>query len=161
MTWTVAPADATTVTVPGSVNVRVTSAAALGPRLPKVTVTVASSPALTTLVIVTLVFTSATPPTPVATVTVLLGCGSGVVLVPAAVLVTVPVVALTVAWITMVSVWPTCSVVVAAALVLAFTSVTTPLFVDGVPTRPKPALKMSVNVTFCAALGPRLTKATV
>ena len=42
--------------------------------------------------------------TGVATVTVLFGEGSGVVVVPAAVFVTVPVVALTVAWITMVKV---------------------------------------------------------
>ena len=71
---------------------------------------------------------SATLPTGVATVTVLVGVGSAVVLVPLTVLVTVPLVAVTVALITMVRVWPTLSEVV-PAVVDCPTLATAPLLV--------------------------------
>ena len=71
---------------------------------------------------------SATLPTGVATVTVLVGVGSAVVLVPLAVLVTVPLVAVTVALITSVRVWPMLKLVV-PAVVLCPALATAPLLV--------------------------------
>ena len=102
---------------------------------------------------------SALVATGVATVTVLLGVGSGVVLVPAAVLVTVPLVAVTVALTTSVRVWPMLSEVV-PAIVDAPVLVLAPLLVLAL-MKLKPALSTSVIVTFSAVLGPRLTSVTV
>ena len=104
---------------------------------------------------------SALLPTGVTSVTVLLaGVGSGVVLVPTAVLVTLPVVAVTVALSTRVKVWfrPRLAMVAVAPLGLVPLSVP---FVTGVPDRLRPALRMSVSVTLSAVLGPKLTSVTV
>ena len=104
---------------------------------------------------------SALVTTGVTTVAVLFpGTGSGVVLVPAALLVTLPVLAVTVAVTTTVIVPPTASVadVAVTPLVEALTNV--PPVTTGVPSV-NPALATSVNVTFCATDGPRFTSVTV
>ncbi len=82
-------------------------------------------------------------------------------LVPAAVLVTLPLAELlTVALTTSVRVWPSDRLAVVITLVLVPTMVTAPLLLVALPIV-RPALRMSVRVTFCAALGPRLTSVTV
>ena len=105
---------------------------------------------------------SATLATGVTTVTVLLGVLSGVVLVPAAVFVTLPLAELlTVALTISVSVWPSARLVVVAPTVPPTAApVTVPLLPLEL-TSVKPALRMSVIVTFSAVLGPRLTSVTV
>ncbi|MES2324810.1 MAG: hypothetical protein V4633_21335 [Pseudomonadota bacterium] len=100
-------------------------------------------------------------PTGVTTVTVLTGVASGVVLVPTAVFVTLPLAELlTVALTISVSVWPSARLAVVITLVLVPMIVTAPLLLVAVPIV-SPALRMSVKVTFCAVLGPRLTSVTV
>ena len=79
---------------------------------------------------------------------------------PTAVLVMLPVVAVTVALSTSVSVWPTLRVAVVAAT-LPPTVVVPPGLLVLDENRVCPADRMSVKVTFCAALGPRLTSVTV
>ncbi|MCY1183077.1 hypothetical protein D9M73_236680 [compost metagenome] len=105
---------------------------------------------------------SATLTTGVTTVAVLFpGVLSGVVLVPTAVFVTFPVVAVTVAFTTRVKVAPEASVVaVAAALAPATVAVPLPPVLLALISD-RPALITSVKVTFCATLGPRFTSVTV
>ena len=103
---------------------------------------------------------SALEATGVTTALVLLpGTGSAVVLVPLAVLVTEPELAVTVAVSTKVKVWliAKLAVVAIAPVVLVLNSV--PLL-TGVPARLKP-LSASVSVTFSAVLGPKLTSVSV
>src|SRR4051812_4543429 len=93
-------------------------------------------------------------------VVVLLGVdGSGVVLVPATVSVMKPVVAVTVALTISVSTPPAASVAVVAAALAPATVVVTLLLLALISVWP--ADRTSVNVTFCAALGPRLVRVTV
>ena len=103
---------------------------------------------------------SALEATGIGTVTVPGGVGSGVVLVTAAELVTTPVLAVTVALTTMVSVAPTARLLVLMRLVLASTSVGAPLL-EVAPMRLSPALSTSVSVTSSAVLGPRFTSVSV
>ena len=103
---------------------------------------------------------SALEATGVTTVLVLLpGVGSAVVLVPLAVLVTEPVLAVTVAVSTRVKVWLIAKLAVVAVAPLGPELLSTPL-VTGVPDRLKP-LRASVSVTFSAVLGPKLTSVKV
>ena len=102
---------------------------------------------------------SATLPTGVTTVTVLVGVGSAVVLVPTAVLVMLPTVAVTEALTISVKVWPSARLAVVAAA-LAPAIVVVPLLPEAL-IRLSPALRMSVSVTLSAVLGPKLTKVTV
>ncbi len=103
---------------------------------------------------------SATLATGTTTVTVFVGVGSGVVDVPAAVLVTLPLAELlTVALTISVSVWLRARLAVVAPTEAPAT-VVVPLFPLEL-SRVSPALRMSVNVTFCAVDGPRLTSVTV
>ena len=99
--------------------------------------------------------------TGVTTVTVLLGVGSGVVLVPTAVLVMLPVLAVTVALSTRVSVPPMAKLATVAVAPVALLLERLPPVTTGVPLRLRPALSKSVSVTFNAVLGPRLTRVTV
>ncbi len=115
-------------------------------------------PALVTLVSVR----SAPAATGITTVTVLLGgLGSGVVLVPAAVFVTLPLVAVTVAFTTTVRVSPAARLATVAVAPLALLVNRLPPVTTGVPLSVRPALSTSVIVTFCAVLGPRFTSVTV
>ena len=98
-------------------------------------------------------------PIGVTTVTVLVGAGSGVVLVPTAVLVMLPTEAVTEAFITKVRVWLIAKLAVVAAA-LAPAIVVVPLLPDAL-IRLSPVLRMSVSVTLSAVLGPRLTSVTV
>ena len=84
-----------------------------------------------------------------------------VALVPAAVFVTTPELAVTVALITIVSVWPTPRLAAVAVAPLALLASRLPPVTTGVPLSVRPALITSVSVTFCATLGPRLTSVTV
>jgi hypothetical protein len=106
------------------------------------------------------VLTSATAFIGTTTVTVLVGVGSGVVLVPTAVFVMLPVAAVTVAFTISVSVWPTARLALPTTVVLVPTCVGVPLLLLEL-IRLKPALSMSLIVTFCATLGPRFTSVTV
>ena len=104
---------------------------------------------------------SALVTTGVTTLLVLLpGVGSAVVLVALALLVTLPVVAVTVAVSTRVKVWLIARLVVVATAPVALELNSVP-FVAGVPDRLKPALSTSVRVTLSAVLGPKLTSVTV
>ena len=104
---------------------------------------------------------SALEATGVTTVAVLLpGVGSAVVLVPAAVLVSVPLVAVTVTLTKSVRVWPIARLLT-TALALEPAMVTVAPFGLEIAPRLMPALSTSVIVTFCAVLGPRLTSVTV
>ena len=103
---------------------------------------------------------SALVTTGVTTVLVLLpGVGSAVVLVPLAMLVTEPVLAVTVALTISVKVWLIARLAVVAAA-LAPAIVVVPLLPEAL-IRLSPALRMSVSVTLSAVLGPKLTKVTV
>ncbi len=120
-------------------------------------------PAVTLALDATLVTVrSATLATGVTRVTVFVGVGSGVVEVPTAVLVTLPLAELlTVTLTTRVSVWPSARLVVVAPTVPPTRApVTVPLLPLEL-TSVSPALRMSVIVTFCAVDGPRLTSVTV
>src|SRR6187402_3539065 len=118
-------------------------------------------PAVPWVVLATLVTCrSAAEETGTVNVVVLLGVvGSGVVLVPTAVSVTRPVVAVTVALTTSVRVPPTARVVVVAAALAPAIVVVTLLLLELMKVWP--ADRKSVTVTFCATLGPRLTSVTV
>ncbi len=119
-------------------------------------------PAVPLAALATLLSTrSALAATGVGTVTVPGGLGSGVVLVPAAVFVTLPVVAVTVAFTTIVRVWPAARVAAVAVAPLALLFNRLPPVTTGVPLSVRPALSTSVIVTFCAVLGPRFTSVTV
>lgn len=87
------------------------------------------------------------------------GTGSGVLLVPAAVLVTLPVDAVTVALTTRVRVCPMAKLVVTAAALDP--GAVTVVWLELALIKLKPALSTSVRVTFCAVLGPKLTNVTV
>ena len=112
---------------------------------------------LATLVVVK----SALVPTGVTTVTVLLGVGSGVVLVPTAVLVMLPVEAVTLALTTRVRVWPRAKLAVVAPTLPPTAAPVAVVWLELALIRLKPALKMSVMVTCWAVLGPKLTTVTV
>ena len=114
------------------------------------------APTLATLVSVR----SALLTTGVTTVTVLVAVGSGVVLVPTAVLVMLPLAdEVTEALSTSVKVWPSARLAVVAAA-LAPAIVVVPLLPDTL-IRLSPVLRMSVSVTLSAVLGPKLTSVTV
>ena len=103
---------------------------------------------------------SALEATGVTTALVLLpGTGSAVVLVPVAVLVTEPALAVTVAVSTKVKVWLIARLAVVAVTPPVLVPLSTPL-VTGVPDRDRP-LSASVKVTLSAVLGPKLTKVSV
>ena len=95
------------------------------------------------------------------TVAVFEGVGSAVVLVPTAVFVTSPVLAVTVASTTKVKVCPMLKLFATAAALAPATVVVPlpPVLLALINERP--ALKMSVKVTFAAALGPKFTNVTV
>ncbi len=110
-----------------------------------------------------LALTSARLTTGTTSVVVLLpGVGSGVVLVPAAVLVTLPLAELLTVTLTIrVSVWPIAKLVVVAPTEAPTTVVVPPALLLLALTNVSPAPSTSVKVTLCAALGPRLTNVTV
>ena len=93
--------------------------------------------------------------------TVLAALGSGVVLVPTAVLVMLPVLAVTVALTTSVRVWPSARLAVVAPTVPPTAAPVAVVWLELLLIKLRPALKMSVIVTFWAVLGPKLTKVTV
>lgn len=98
--------------------------------------------------------------TAVTTVTVLLAeMPSAVVLVPKAVLVMLPVLALTDALTINVKVWPIAKLAVNALALEPATVVVA--WLELALIRTKPALITSVIVTFCAIPGPKLTSVTV
>ena len=73
-----------------------------------------------------------------------------------------PLVAVTVALTTSVRVWPIVRLVVPAVVLWPMVTAARSPLVTALPlTRLKPALNMSVMVTFSAVLGPRLTSVTV
>ena len=99
--------------------------------------------------------------TGVTTLLVLLpAVGSAVPLVALALLVTLPLVAVTVAVSTRVKVWLSARLAVLATAPVALELNSVP-FVAGVPDRVRPALSTSVRVTLSAVLGPKLTSVTV
>ena len=104
---------------------------------------------------------SALVATGVTTALVLLpGVGSGVVLVPMAVLVTLPVLLVTVAVTTRLSVWLSARLAAVAIAPVLLVLKSKPPVTTGVPDRLKP-FKTSVSVTFWAVLGPKLTSVKV
>jgi hypothetical protein len=138
-----------------------TFCAVLGPLFVKVAVAVMVLPGVALGVTDSVVDTSASAATGVGTVTVLFGLGSGVVLVPAAVFVTTPALAVTVALITIVSACPTPKLATVAVAPLELLATRFPPLTIGVPMSVRPVLITSVSVTFSATLGPRFTSVTV
>lgn len=133
----------------GSTIVAVTLLAVLGPLLIIVTVAVIVWPGVPVTGAPIAIPRSALAPTMVGTVTVLAGLGSGVVLVPTAVLVMpMPLEAVTVALITSVKVWPLARLAVVAPTVPPTAAPVAVPWLEVLLIRVRPALRMSVRVTF-------------
>ena len=146
----------------GKTTLAVTLSAVLGPPLVIVTVAVITKPGVLLAGALIVMPTLALLATGVTSAVVLLpGVGSGVWLAPAAVLVTLLVLAVTVALSTKVRVWFRPKLAVVAVAPPALLALSTPPVTTGVPDSVRPALKMSVSVTFTAVLGPKLTSVTV